>query len=62
MDQAQAGPTMSNDAWASGFVIVTATLAGVAIEITAIAHRRRDARRHRTDVEPIPWREMEHWQ
>ena len=49
------------DAWASGFVIVTAVLADTALELAAVAHRRREARRRRPDVEPVPWREMEHW-
>jgi hypothetical protein len=49
-----------SDAWASGFVIATAVLAGVSLEAAAM-HRRRAARRRRPDVEPIPWREMEHW-
>ena len=52
---------MNTDAWASGFVIVTGVLAGVGLEAAALAHRRREARRRRPDVEPIPWREMEHW-
>jgi hypothetical protein len=52
---------VSTDAWASGFVVVTALLAGTVIEAAAVCHRRRDARRRRTDVEPIPWKEMEHY-
>jgi hypothetical protein len=50
-----------SDAWVSGCVLATGVLAGVALELAAMAHRRRDARRRRPDVEPVPWREMEHW-
>ena len=52
---------MSTDAWASGFIIVSAVLAGVSLEAAAVCHRRREARRRRPDVEPVPWSEMEHW-
>jgi len=49
------------DAWASGCVLATAVLAAVGLELAARAHRRRDQRRRRVDVEPIPWHELEHY-
>lgn len=49
---------MTGDAFTSGFVIVTALLVAVAVELCAIA-RRRARRRRRPDIEPVSWRAME---
>jgi hypothetical protein len=49
---------MFADAWSSGFVLTSAVLAALALEVVA-TRRRRAARRRRPDVEPVPWREMD---
>ena len=47
---------MTGDAWSSGFVIISAVLAGGVLEACAMARRRRRRTPH---VPPVPWRTMD---